>query len=263
MAQKMWVCNNCGFIHSGDQPPKNCPRCGSEAGEFNLMPVKPSSERAKALKPTDYLIINGSKHRAHNTRLFTDMVAEVFKEQKKSYQVINLSEYRVDLCWHCYSMFQNLCHDPCQNQDDDMKYFYSLLKKCKGFIIVSPINWNNMSALLKHFLDRLTAIQNMFLVNGTTPMLGKTCGIIINGHEDGAYKTAFDILMYLENMGCVLAPYGITYTTHGAQYKTEEDKPYFKADKKTREFVRAVANNVIKFSEMKFNYKKNIIPACE
>ena len=79
---KMWVCNNCGFIHSGDKPPKNCPRCGSEAGEFDLMPVGPSSERAKVLKPTDYLIINGSKHRAHNTRLFTDMVAEVFHEQK-------------------------------------------------------------------------------------------------------------------------------------------------------------------------------------
>lgn len=119
-----------------------------------------------------------------------------------------------------------------------------------------------MSALLKHFLDRLTAVQNMFLVNGTTPMLGKTCGIIINGHEDGAYKTAFDVLMYLQNMGCVLAPYGIAYTTHGAVFKTEEDKNYFAKDKRTREFVRAVANNVIKFSETKFNYKK-IIPAAE
>jgi len=120
-----------------------------------------------------------------------------------------------------------------------------------------------MSALLKHFLDRLTSLQNMFLVDGTTPMLGKTCGIVVNGHEDGAYKTSFDILMYLQNMGCVLAPYGITYTTHGANFKTEEDKPYFEADKKTKEFVRAVANNVIKFSEAKFDYRKNIIPACE
>lgn len=261
-SEKLWVCNNCGFIHAGGTPPKNCPRCGSEAGEFDLMPVKPSSERAKELRPADFLIINGSKHRTHNTRLFAETAAGVFREQKKSCQIINLCEYRIDPCWHCYSMFQDLCHDPCRNQDDDMKYFYPLLKKCKGLIIVSPINWNNMSAILKHFLDRLTSLQNMFLVNGTTPMLGKTCGIIINGHEDGAYKTAFDILMYLQNMGCVLAPFGITYTTHGAQYRTEEDKPYFKADKRSHEFVRAVANNVIKFSETKFDYKK-IIPACE
>lgn len=119
-----------------------------------------------------------------------------------------------------------------------------------------------MSAKLKHFLDRLTAVQNMFLVKGETPMLGKIYGIIVNGHEDGAYKTAFDIAMYGENLGMVMAPFGIAYTTHGRNLKTEEDSGYFKNDKKSREFVRAVANNVIKFSEMKFDYKK-IIPAAE
>lgn len=93
-------------------------------------------------------------------------------------------------------------------------------------------------------------------------MLGKTCGIIINGHEDGAYKTAFDIFMYLENLGCPLAPFSIVYTTHGANYKTQEDNNYFAKDKRTRESVRAVANNVIKFSEVKFDYKK-IIPTAE
>lgn len=259
---KTWKCNNCGLVVSGEKPPKNCPRCGAVSEEFDAMPIVASSERAQKLKPTDYLIINGSHHRAHNTHYFAEILGDVFKEQKKSYQIINLSEYRIDMCWHCYSMFQDLCHDPCQNQDDDMKYLYPLLKQCKGLIICSPINWNNMSACLKHFLDRLTSIQNMFLVNGTTPMLGKYCGLVINGHEDGAYKTAFDILMYLQNLGCVLAPFGITYTTHGAQYRTEEDNKYFVADKRTKEFVRAVANNVIKFSEIKFDYKK-IIANCE
>lgn len=259
---KMWVCNNCGYLHAGNNPPENCPRCGSESAEFDLTPVKPSSERARALKPADFLIVNGSKHRSHNTRLFTEMIAEVFREQKKSHLVINLCEYRVDPCWHCYSMKEDLCQEPCRNGDDDMKYFYPLLKRCKGVIIVSPINWNNMSAILKHFLDRLTAIQNMFLVKGETPMLGKIYGIVINGHEDGAYKTAADISVYAENLGMVLAPFGITYTTHGRNFKTEEDHSYFETDKKTRNYVRAVANNVIKFSGIKFDYKK-IIPAAE
>lgn len=258
----MWICNNCKYIYQGDEPPKFCPRCGSESAEFDLMPVTPSSEKAKKLKTTDYLLINGSTHRHHNTRLFLEMAGEIFKKQKRSYQIINLADYRIDRCWHCYSMREDLCHMPCQNQDDDMKYLYPLLLACKGFIIASPINWNNISALLKHYLDRLTAIQNMFLINGTTPMLGKVCGILINGHEDGAYKTAFDILMYLENLGCVLAPFGINYTTHGRTFKPEQDKDYFSADKITHEFVQAVANNVIKFSEMKFDYKK-IIPNSE
>jgi len=259
---KMWVCNNCGFIHAGEKPPKNCPRCGSASGEFNLMPAASSGERAEKLKPTDYLLINGSTHRAHNTGLFLEMAAEVFREQKKSCQIINVTEWRVDPCWHCYSMKEDLCQMPCRNEDDDMKYFYPLLTKCKGIIIATPINWNNLSAKLKHFLDRLTAVQNMFLIKGETPMLGKTCGVIINGHEDGAYKTAFDVFIYMQNLGMVLAPFGITYTTHGRNFKPEEDHGYFEADKKTRDYVRAVANNVIKFSETKFDYKK-IIPACE
>lgn len=262
METKMWVCNNCGFIHAGDKPPKNCPRCGAATGEFDSMPVAPPAERAKKLKPTDFLIINGSKHRSHNTRLFAEIAAEVFREQKKTCQIINVAEWRVDPCWHCYSMREDLCQMPCRNADDDMKYFYPLLLKCKGVIFVTPINWNNVSAILKHFLDRLTAVQNMFLVKGKTPMLGKIYGIIVNGHEDGAYKTASDVSIYAENLGMVMAPFGITYTTHGRNYKPEEDHVYFRADKKTREYVRAVANNVIKFSGIKFDYKK-IIPAAE
>ena len=88
MGKKMWKCNNCGYVHIGDKPPKNCPRCGALGAEYDLMPVESSADRAKKLKPTDYLIFNGSKHRAHNTHYFAEVAAQVFKEQKKSYQII-------------------------------------------------------------------------------------------------------------------------------------------------------------------------------
>ena len=46
---------------------------------------------------------------------------------------------------------------------------------------------------LKDFLDRLTCIENLNLVKGETPCAGKVFGVLINGHEDGAMKTAMDI----------------------------------------------------------------------
>ena len=32
MAQ--WVCTICGYLHNGEEPPENCPRCGAKRGEF-------------------------------------------------------------------------------------------------------------------------------------------------------------------------------------------------------------------------------------
>jgi multimeric flavodoxin WrbA len=225
------------------------------------MPIKPSNERAKELKTTDFLLINGSIHRRHNTRLFLEMASEVFTKAKQSFQIINLTEYAIDPCWHCYSMQEKLCRMPCQNQDDDMKYLYQLLLNCKGFIVASPINWNNISAILKHFLDRLTAIENMSSINGSTPMLGKVCGLLINGHEDGAYKTALDIFMYLENLGCVLAPYGIAYGTHGQDFLPETDKMFFAKDERVKYYIQAVANNVIELAKAKVDFNNFISTA--
>ncbi|MCL5010878.1 MAG: flavodoxin family protein [Patescibacteria group bacterium] len=248
-------------MYQGDNPPEFCPRCGSEKAEFDLMPVEPGDERAKKLKPADFLLINGSIHRHHNTGLFLDTAAEVFAKEKQSFQIVHLTEFRIDPCWHCYSMQEKLCRVPCQNQDDDMKFIYPLLLNCKGFIVASPVNWNNMSAILKHFLDRLTAIENMSSLNGSMPMLGKACGILINGHEDGAYKTALDIFMYLENLGCVLAPYGIMYGTHGQDFLPETDKDFFVKNETVKHYIKAVANNVIELTKAKIDFSKFVSTA--
>ena len=103
----------------------------------------------------------------------------------------------------------------------------------------------------------------MYLINGTTPLAGRTVGIIVNGHEDGAYKTAFDIFMVFQNLGFVLAPYGIAYSTHGRQHKAETDNDYFRGDELMRTYVRNVAHNVIEFAKLDIDKKMEIRPSCE
>lgn len=31
---KLWKCSVCGYVHEGDEAPKNCPKCGVTADKF-------------------------------------------------------------------------------------------------------------------------------------------------------------------------------------------------------------------------------------
>ncbi|MCX7779885.1 MAG: flavin reductase [Negativicutes bacterium] len=44
---RKWVCNVCGYIHEGDEPPAVCPICGVGPDEFSLLP-EPAAPAAKA-----------------------------------------------------------------------------------------------------------------------------------------------------------------------------------------------------------------------
>jgi multimeric flavodoxin WrbA len=255
-----WRCNVCGFEIEGDEAPDNCPSCGSAKKEFY---VKGHHPREKLEGNVDLLIINGSKHRANNTAYFASIAEEVAKEKGISYKVLHLADYNIEHCWCCYSMKEDLCGLPCRNAYDDMPKFHELILKAKAVIVLCPINWNSMTTKMKVFLDRLTCIENMYLSKKEIPLAGRTVGIIINGHEDGAYKTAFDIFIVFQNMGYILAPYGIAYSTHGRIHKSEEDHEYFKNEETMKTFVRNVSHNVIEFSKLGIESKMEIKPSCE
>ena len=244
----IWKCTVCGFIHKGDSPPAECPMCSSNPENF--------IEKTDAVKlrydgkKFDVLLINGSSHKAHNTAIIADKAEEALKKKKASYRRFNLNELEIQHCWCCYSMRNSACTYPCRNQLDDAPALHEMLLDCKAVIICSPINWNNMSARLKDFLDRLTAIQNVCLLGKPSLTMGKTLGILVNGHEDGAIKTAMDIYVYFQQMGFILAPYGFGYRTHGASHHSEEDNVFFMKDEKLKKEVEGVVNNVVETMKM-------------
>lgn len=239
-----WVCRACGFVHEGGKPPKECLQCSSPASEFI------SEKKKKPLefdgKELDVLVINGSTHASHNVNILLEWAEKVLKKEKVKYRRVDLNSVDIGHCWCCYSIKEDACTFPCRNQGDEMPILHQMLLKSGGVLVASPINWNGMGARLKDFLDRTTSIQNLQLLKNEAPLAGRPMGILVAGHEDGAYKTAHDIFHYFGEMGYILAPFGITYVLNNRKFDSKADHPYILKDRKTREFVEASTRNLIR-----------------
>jgi len=258
-----WKCHVCGYVRQAEKPPDECPQCSSTSREFEEISAKPRLRYTR--EPFDVLLINGSSHRANNTGYMTDLVEEVLREKGVSYRRFNLNEYAINHCWCCYTMRDNACRYPCRDQLDDMPAFHEMVIASKAVIIASPINWNNMSARLKDFLDRLNCIQNLYLLKKPGLTEGKIVGITVSGHEDGASKTAMDIYLYFQQMGYLLAPFGISYRTHGAQFNTITDAEFLRNDPLVLFKVKGMAGNVVEMLrlDIEAKLKGRLVPVCE
>jgi len=165
----------------------------------------------------------------------------------------------------CYSMRDNVCRYPCRDQLDDMPAFHEMVIAVKGVIITSPINGNNMSSRLKDFLDRLNCIQNLYLLKRPGLTEAKIVGIAVSGHEDGATKIAMDIFLYFRQTRYLLAPFGIAYRVHGAQFNTITDMESLKSDPLVIQKVKGMTTNVMELIRLdnEGKLKGKLVPVCE
>ena len=263
VTDKVWRCHVCGFVAKGENPPKECPQCSSTEREYDELREKKKFRYDG--EPFDVLLINGSNHRANNTGYMVDLAEEVLRERGVSYRRININEYDIYHCWCCYSMRDNACRYPCRDQLDDMPAFHEMVIAAKAVIVASPINWNNMAARLKDFLDRLNCIQNLYLLKKPGLTEGKIVGVTVSGHEDGATKAAMDIFLYFQQMGYVLAPFGVSYRTHGAQFNTNTDADYLRNDPMVIVKVKGMTTNVLEMLMLdpETKLKGKLVPVCE
>jgi multimeric flavodoxin WrbA/rubredoxin len=260
---KTWKCGICGHIYNGNEPPKECPLCASSSAEYFELIDKQRLEYDG--EKFDVLLINGSSHRDHNTGILIDFAQKALKIKGASYKLFNLSELDIQHCWCCYSIRESACTYPCRNQLDDAHTLHKMIVDSKAVIIASPIIWHNMSARLKDFLDRLTCLQNLYLLKNEGLTTGKVVGVLVNGHEDGGLKTLYDILIYFQFMGFILAPFGISYMTHGAQYDTITDNDFIKNSVLFKKEVNGVVNNVVEMmrQDLETKLKDKIFPIMD
>jgi multimeric flavodoxin WrbA/rubredoxin len=258
-----WKCAVCGYAARAEAPPAECPQCASTGREFVEITGKKPFRYDR--EPFDVLLINGSSHRANNTGYLADLAEEVLRESGVSYRRYNLNEFAINHCWCCYSMRDNACRYPCRDQLDDMPAFHEMVIASKAIIVTSPINWNNLSARLKDFLDRLNCIQNLYLLKKPGRTEGKIVGIAVSGHEDGATKTAMDIYLYFQQMGYLLAPFGVAYRTHGAQFNTITDTDFLRNDPLVSFKVKGMTRNVVEMLKLdcEGRLKGKLVPVCE
>jgi hypothetical protein len=108
-------------------------------------------------------------------------------------------------------------------------------------------------------------MENLYHLKKSGLTEGKIVGILVCGHEDGGIKTAMDILLNFQQMGYILAPFGIAYRTHGAEYSSNADRDFFRTDEILRIHAWGVANNVVEMmrldSEKKL--KSKLVPISE
>lgn len=258
-----WRCSVCGFVFEGEKPPKGCPVCHSPSPEF--APYTEKKQLGYDGEPFDVLLINGSTHRAGNAGYMADLAEEALRESGVSYRRFNLSEHRIDYCWCCYSVRAESCSYPCRNKSDDMPAFHAMLAASRAVIVASPINWNGMSARMKVFLDRTTCMQNVFHLNKPGLTEGKIAGILVCGHEDGAIKTAMDIWLNFQQLGYVLAPFGIAFRTHGSEFNSSTDGEYFRNDEMILRDTKGVVKNVIGMIQLGIEekLKGKLVPVSE
>lgn len=204
--------------------------------------------------PIDVLIISASAHPQH---IVSGFIAPKIIQQLRAnhptvtYEWVELSKLKIDHNWACYSLADDCCRFPCNNMHDDMKLIYPKLVRAKSVIVVTPINWEGMNSRLKIFLDRLTNLQDIALKVQHVDWAGRPVGIFVNGHEDGAYKVAMDVFVVLQNLGYILAPFGIWYNLSNLSEDTRGDLTKLRQNELAISRLNKVVDNVVSMMQLR------------
>ena len=119
--------------------------------------------------------------------------------------LIRLKDLRIYDCEGNYSEDPSYCTYPCQSSmkypDDQMQEVYDALLACDILILATPIRWNNHSALVQKFVERMNAIENQYSWFGNRMITDKVAGLIVIGHVDGVQHVAGNLLNFLSWLG--------------------------------------------------------------
>jgi multimeric flavodoxin WrbA len=95
------------------------------------------------------LIINCS-FRKRNTYGVLKKINDKLEALSFNCEVINLKDYNIEFCKGCeYCISKGDCFI-----EDNLKVLLNKMKEAEGIIIGTPVYVNNMSGILKNFLDR-------------------------------------------------------------------------------------------------------------
>ena len=124
------------------------------------------------------LLINGSG-RKKTTYTLLKSIEEILKSESYQTEIINLCEYKIDFCKGCeYCVLK----DKCLTKDDCDKIMQKIID-CDGLVIGSPVYLNNMSGILKSFLDRTCSWFHR------TPVYQKPTLLVANTQGSGIKNT--------------------------------------------------------------------------
>ena len=96
------------------------------------------------------LVILGSPRKGGNTEILAGQVVVGMKDTGMDVEIIRLTDYRISPCLACGGCEKTGC---CVIQDD-MQKLYPIIDGADRLVLVSPIYFYGVTALLKAFIDR-------------------------------------------------------------------------------------------------------------
>lgn len=207
-------------------------------------------------------------------------------------ELLFLRDYDIKYCKACYSTVNTHCHFPCscypkgtKLADDMSNLLYDKIIDADVIVFATPVNNFKPSSLLSLFLDRCISLdgslepankdapksldlnkKHMMYVKMTADndvpgsgmlkrFLGKTAGIIVTGHEEGASMVISSLYMTLNHFGMVFPPFSGIYAMSNYCNPTDQDKKMVISDCYKEEVI-FLANNLISMAKSLKNLDK-------
>jgi len=179
------------------------PLVGRKFGIHTVAPITP--EQAKTIRIVG---ISGSSRQqpgmSKSERLLLRAL-EKFRSYGCTAEFIRLKDLVIHDCEGNYSEDPSYCTYPCQSsmkyEDDQMQVVYDAILASDILILATPIRWNNHSALVQKFVERMNAIENQYSWFGNQMIKNKVSALIIIGHVDGIQHVAGNLLNFFSWLG--------------------------------------------------------------
>lgn len=174
--------------------------------KLGLNKVEPlDAEKCKGIK---ILGISGSSRQQPGMSKSEKLLQQTLDKAKSNgceTDLIRLQDLNILNCEGNYSENPSLCTYPCQvsmkHQDDEMQKVYDAVLECDILILATPIRWNNHSALVQKFIERMNCIENSDVWFGKKLINNKVASMIIVGHVDGLQHVAGNLMNFFSWLG--------------------------------------------------------------
>lgn len=230
------------------------PLVGRKFGIQKFPPIE--RERARDIK---VLGISGSSRQqpemSKSERLLLRALGS-YREYGCDTTFLRLKDLKIYDCEGNYSENPAFCTYPCQSSmkypDDEMQTVYDAVLATDILVLATPIRWNNHSALVQKFCERMNSIENQYAWFGNRMIHNKVVSLIIIGHVDGVQHVAGNLLNFFAWLGFHIPEVAIASWVGENDEDTTKDWRQILENKYTQEDL---SNMIISSLSLAYNLK--------
>ncbi len=129
-----------------------------------------------------------------------------------------------------------------------MQAVYDAVLSSDILFLATPIRWNNHSALVQKFVERMNSIENQYSWFGNRMIRDKVAGLIIIGHVDGIQHVAGNLLNFFSWLGFHIPEIAIASWVGENDEDTTKDWALIENNRYTREDLQNLVASSIRLA---------------